>query len=52
MELTMDLIMDMCKNQAEYKRLYDEQQKRIKKEKQLIHYAKYPNKPKGKKSVL
>lgn len=44
----MNEIMDMCKNQAEYKRLYDEQQKRIKREKQLIHYAKYPQKKKEK----
>ena len=51
MELTIDMCMDMCKNQAEYKRLYDEQQKRIKREKLLLHYAKYPNKPNKPKST-
>lgn len=41
MELEMDIMTEMCKRQPELKRMWDEQQRELKKEKRMEHYNKY-----------
>lgn len=50
--MDMDEVMAMCKMQPELQRLYNEQQKLIKRERQTEHNLKYPNKPRGKNAHL